>query len=548
MAQSLSSNADNTVSNLHIKGSPVREVTTADENGKRSSLGNASSASKESRLDSEILGAGVKPPVRRTTRHSSRSHPGAVIYIGKANIKRDLTIAGVVVALFIYFGSKSRKKDVVPDPNTLESVSGRLTELLVSLAPQKRDRRNILSDPCDVFVAPSTIPNTGPALFAGRNYSLGQIVPLHIPSIDSLLPTHLSRYSDDSLWLPPYMFLIKHRPNSSNIAFEGNWTISSLQSSTKEATAKISYRVRVIRNILEGEELFVNYSEHPAFSLPRNKTGEVRASIFNTIPLQSHYDKARQVLDVLKHSIRTRTTKKSRPLSDTLAVRLVRDSTAILDPIVASLLPLTPSDISFKSRYHPYWLAFSSAKMSSILLSNQCYSDIALSSEDNHGDLVMGSTCSLDRTCSAGPVKASRSVAAGRVLVTIPLHILDLSVGASTSSRNISSSAGDRSCVDEDIASTIGDLTNGRGLACYGRRQIPLGFCPLIASLAFLPRMNPESQAEMSNVRLEWSPKQSPLNFTLPEFRSGIQGNPPGAFSWLLIASRDVRKGESVSS
>jgi len=155
-------------------------------------------------------------------------------------------------------------------------------EPLLKMALGVRDTSSSAGENCDLYLGSSSIPNSGWGMFAGRNYLKGESIRTEYghhfpPPVIAVDYKHEHEYSDNgnsnasdedessrrvesttrTTSMPPLSFLLKPHSILSNV----RWNNTS--SSSSSSTQKLLSSLLATRDIMEGEELFISWDDHP---------------------------------------------------------------------------------------------------------------------------------------------------------------------------------------------------------------------------------------------------------------------------------------------
>jgi hypothetical protein len=203
---------------------------------------------------------------------------------GKAKPIRDV---GIFIAIFavLMFITRDFEKSVVTNPDEDEDaivpqdpIADKLNKLanaFVKLAQSDMDSKPFRKEPCDIFLRLGTIPKTGYSLFAGRNYTQDEMIPIPGLEISRWFPIRDDQ--SHTLNIAPHGFLLKHHPLQINV--------QGMLMTETDMTQSVS--VRATRDIREGEELFVDFQQHPAKYLTMHS--------FDSIPSPEDHEIAREI-------------------------------------------------------------------------------------------------------------------------------------------------------------------------------------------------------------------------------------------------------------
>lgn len=289
---------------------------------------------------------------------------------GKANPLRDLGIllaaVGVLMLMTRNFempGPSTDEEEFIPE-DPFANTLNKLANAFAKLAQADMDSKSYRNEPCDIFLRLGSIPKTGYSLYAGRNYTQDEMIPIPGMELSRWLPV-------SNLNVAPHGFLLKHHPLQINV--------QGLLFTEAHLTQSVS--VRATRDILEGEELYIDFQQHPAKHL---------TNLFDYIPSKEDHEIASEIRkDIIftgKRLVQGQ-RKKTIRINPTPMLSLVQRSMEKVRPQVAALLHREPM-------YEP---SLYQHKVSSV-----CPSDVVV----------------VDNTS----IRTKYTVAKGETLTVIPLH------------------------------------------------------------------------------------------------------------------------------
>ncbi|GAX23731.1 hypothetical protein FisN_12Hh308 [Fistulifera solaris] len=182
---------------------------------------------------------------------------------GKGNGKpiRDI---GIFIAIFVVLmfitrdfeksvvNNSDEDDDAIVPQDPIANKLNKLANAFIKLAQSEMDSKPFRKEPCDIFLRLGTIPKTGYSLFAGRNYTQDEMIPIPGLEISRWFPIRDDQ--SHNLNVAPHGFLLKHHPLQTNV--------QGMLMTETDMTQSVS--VRATRDIREGEELFVDFHQHPA--------------------------------------------------------------------------------------------------------------------------------------------------------------------------------------------------------------------------------------------------------------------------------------------
>lgn len=431
-------------------------------------------SSKQVRFDASVKTQSTKK--RLVKRVGPEEGESTKVHMGKFNPLRDLAIAVGAIGFMAIVGRdfdpasfrKGASKPKSPALVALESFKD-------SFAKTFEERRR--EETCDLFLETSSIPGSGLSIFAGRNYSAGELL------MDSpmLFPWSLTE-TDDSAFLPAYAFLLKHRPNMTNV--EGTLVT---------ANEYAQLELRATTEIKEGDELFVPFDMHPKASLPAH------SSLFQYIPTMKTYEEVRAILEDMQSSFRKLLSGKKanrKVLDSNFGVNMVKRSVTKVDYSVGSLLPNSKGDFEAQRKRYPMWAKSNKRSLDALQANGKCLCDVK---QEEDATIV-----------------ATKSFKKGEVVVPAPLHVMEYDRSCSTSK--------EKECrVPKNTA------------LCFGHQDSNLVFCPLTLS-ALIPQ---ESDGDI-NVEYRWT------SDTMKKLTVEDALTVPGGLSWDVVATKDIASGGKV--
>ena len=159
-------------------------------------------------------------------------------------------------------------------------------------------------DPCSLYLAPSSIPETGWGWFAGKNYTAGEAIRTERGHKHNFLaaispPSATSSASTTTSEMPPttstkgmeigggvaqWSFLLKPHSVLSNV----KWVEGDDDSSSSPVPQAVSILIAT-RDIVEGEEFFLSWEDHPYGNGESGSFGHV---IADSLPSPDHFLRA----------------------------------------------------------------------------------------------------------------------------------------------------------------------------------------------------------------------------------------------------------------
>lgn len=202
---------------------------------------------------------------------------------GKANPVRDIGILLAVVVILLYLTrnfemaglpSDEDEEEIIIPEDPVANTLNKIANAFAKLAQSDVDSKSYRNEPCDLFLRLGSIPKTGYSLFAGKNYTQDEMIPIPGLEISRWFPVIAD--TGNSWNVAPHGFLLKHHPLQINV--EGLLVT--------EADLTQSVSVRATRNIREGEELYVDFQQHP---------GKYLTKMFDSIPSKKDHEIATEI-------------------------------------------------------------------------------------------------------------------------------------------------------------------------------------------------------------------------------------------------------------
>jgi hypothetical protein len=420
---------------------------------------------------------------------------------GKANLVRDIlllvSIIGGLLLLSSGSGEPKKKSEVDDETDHIQS----LTEMLQNLAKEAAGLRR--KDQCSLFLHTGSIPNTGLGYFAGRNYTIGEIILEDYHT----MPVHVSEDENgnsNKIYAIPSALVLKHHPILFNI--EGVLYYHN------ENDAAPKLQLRVSKAIKEGDELFVEYDP----ILHDN-------SIFNHIPTDSHYNRTKEIVADALRSVTDQAERSGRVTCRMIPVmRFVKQTVARYDPMVATLLPESNTRANQYRKLHPSVATIRNSTLLQLQQMGVCVDDIMPA--PNSDDTTEGDAGEGQRIVAV----AQRNFTRGKVVSTQPLHIMQSLLS--------------QTCALEQECKPVSMQHN-----CFMNENLTsILFCPLgpkILRGAENDNVTTNSDGQLVNVEYRWSLHRGVTEHF--HMRDDFK-NSTSIMAWDVIALRDIAKDETV--
>jgi hypothetical protein len=415
----------------------------------------------------------LRQPLKRPPKKKQES--ATKVHMGKFNPLRDAVIVFGVLGFMMFVGRDFDPSMMKKDPNDRSPILKAFDKMKDDLAKRFETKRRVES--CDIFLEASAIPGAGLSMFAGRNFSAGDLV---LPEAPMLWP--LSLAGGDAVFLSSYAFLLKHRPNMTNLEGE-------LATTDKDGDLK-RFELRATTTILEGDELFVPFDAHL----------HGQSSLFEHIPTEEKYAKVRNIIDTIRSSYAKAAasnkggTKKQ--VDPSFAVYLVKKSVAIVNPIIGILLPKNNDKFVQMRKTYPLWAFWKGNGLPALQVNGKCLSDVK-------------------KEASTSRMVATRDFQKRDVVTPMPMYAMEKTM----------------TCSIEEEECRLPTSTS----SCLGHQDSRLLLCPLTFS-AFIT-----SSSEDPNVEYQWTSKAM-RELAIDK----VLSSKPGDLSWDLVALRDIDTGEEV--
>jgi hypothetical protein len=361
------------------------------------------------------------------------------VRMGKFNPFRDAMIVVSVLLFMALVGRDSGPEKMKKDPKDKSPFLKAFDKIKVDLAERFEAQRRV--EPCDIFLAASEIPGAGSSIYAGRNFSAGDLV-LEAPM---LLPLNL--VDDVTVFLSSYAFLLKHRPNMTNLQGE-------LASTDKDEDLK-RFELRATATIREGDELFIPFDAHV----------HGQSSLFEHIPTEEKYTAVRDIINGIRTSYAKAATnrgKRKEKTDTTFAVYLVKKSVSLVNSAIGVLLPQNNDKYVQMRKTYPLWAMWKGKGLPVLQANGKCLSDVK-------------------KEASTMSMVATRAFQKGDVVAPIPMYAMENAM----------------TCAMEEEECRLPSSTS----SCFGHQDSRLLLCPLTSSAFITP------SSEDSNVEYQWTSK-----------------------------------------
>jgi hypothetical protein len=361
------------------------------------------------------------------------------VHMGKFNPFRDAVIVIGVLGFMAFVGRDFDPSMMKKDPNDRSPILKAFDKMKEDLAKRFEAKRRV--EPCDIFLDASAIPGAGLSMFAGRNFTAGDLVLLEAPM---LLP--LSLADGEAVFLSSYAFLLKHRPNMTNLQGE-------LTTTEKDGNLK-RFELRATASILEGDELFV----------PFDALLHGQSSLFEHIPTEEKYAAVRDIINTIRSSyLKAAAANKGgtkKKVDPSFAVYLVKKSVAIANPIIGTLLPKNNDKYAQMCKTYPLWASWKGNGLPALQVNGKCLSDIKK---------------------EASTMVATRDFKKRDVVAPMPMYAMENTM----------------TCTMEEEECRLPSGTS----SCFGHQDSRLLLCPLTFSSFITP------SSEDPNVEYQWTAK-----------------------------------------
>ena len=456
--------------------------------------------------EGEKDGASWKPKVSSTSYNSRSTQMKATRFgKGKANPLRDLmALVGIIAVLMmitmnfditgtndekVFEDTDEERHDVVAD--TLNGMANSVARSVQSLF-EKQTVRSKRTEECSLFLDRGSILGTGYTYFAGRRFSVGEVV---ISEAKSILPLGVSS-------LASHAFLLKHHPSLANV--EG------VLFSNDETGDTSYFQLRAIRPIEAGEELFVDIQKHPSTKFPKYE------SVFADIPSVEEYEIADAIIDDAILTARNMAyvhRKKFFRIKKEVIFSLVHRSVHRVNPRVGALLPRTTRTAKDRNGVSSSILRLSNRTLQHHQFISSCLDDIQVAVKGDES-----------RT-----VKVTQSFKKGQVITVVPLYISSDLHDADSYCANI----------EEEEECAVASHPYVHYCWSVSDPSVATRFCPLTEAIYL---SHDKSSDNGANVELQWIEYDKLREASLTE----LENKPVGQVAWNLVALRDIEAGQEV--
>jgi hypothetical protein len=413
------------------------------------------------------------PPKKRPP----RMHPDAIpkhlspTKVGKANPVRDLSLFLGFIVFVMYvtydFGNPEPAKSSLIETMEMAAENvNQMSEALTRMAERQFEKTQASRPnvPCALFASPSAIPGAGLGLFAGRDYAMGEIIPVFPEGLQAAagaagllpIPVNDGGFGSDGsfLWAPAHALLLKHHPLLANV--NGTLFVPHDQG-RRPTTDKAAFEMTATQPIKAGTELFATLEAHPhGHLLHANRNGQFAgwrhpndasssssssSRPFSRIPTPGDYELADQIWDDADLAVRRmRTVHRLAQVHCGTWFGTLKGVVSTIHPNVGSLLPATQP---------PHERGNHTAALAS--LKNQTVLQLRVKGSCVVDDVVYPAPSS---TSDASPrAVAGRHIKKGALLTRIPLYAVPAGSDPSRSCSPTDHDAeqgGERECSFED--------------------------------------------------------------------------------------------------
>jgi hypothetical protein len=407
---------------------------------------------------------------------------------GKANPVRDsillVTLLGIMMLMTSDYGHPKEKTDEDDVKSSFDSMTAMLKELAFNATKKRR------KDQCALFLHTGSIPNTGLSYFAGRNYTIGEVLLID----DQTFPV-------GNLFVTKSALVLKHHPILFNVQ-------GILYNMNNDINLGHTMQFIVSKPITVGEEIFVEYNE----TLHSH-------SIYNHIPSLSDYNKTADIVIDALRSVSDQKERNGRTICSMGPVmRYVKRTVTRFNPLIATILPETQKRANRYRKLPPSIAPLYNQSIDNLKQSGICIDDLQPEVHDNDDDELHPIT-----------VTVKRHIRKGNIVTTIPLYIKET---VSTGTCNI--------VVEQDCQT----LVHNR---CFTYESFStFEICPLgpIMHLVHNNNKTPNTtENNIINAEYRWSTHRAISNFIMYD---AVKYS-TSVMAWDVIALRDISIGEKVS-
>lgn len=144
------------------------------------------------------------------------------------------------------------------------SIMDPLIKIILAKNPDAFSGNEYEDDPCGIYLAPSSLPESGWGWFAGKNYTIGESIREERGNAPPVPPPIVSESATPSYkGIAPWSMLLNPHSVLSNVRWEEVSSSSLPQSPLPDQRRIVSSVLVATRDILEGEEFFLSWEDHP---------------------------------------------------------------------------------------------------------------------------------------------------------------------------------------------------------------------------------------------------------------------------------------------
>jgi hypothetical protein len=373
------------------------------------------------------------------------------------------------------------------DEDTMKLSS--LADIIKKLAKEATGMRR--KEPCSLFLYAASIPNTGLSYFAGRNYTVGEVILEDFLT----LPFGINK----NRYATPSALVLKHHPILFNV--------QGVLHHDNENKIASPFQLRVSKAITYGDEIFVEYDStlHDA-------------SPFAHVPTISDYIKTKEIVVDALRSVSDQSHRNGRVICRMAPVmRFVKQTVKRYDPIVAALLPETQNRANHHRTLPPSVATLRNATLLKLQQMGVCLDDIQPKDrQDNENNFAV----------------VQHSISKGNVVTVVPLYIMF------TNTESSSSASSSQTCHAEQDCAVESRYTNH---CFFNDTMTYVLFCPLGPTIGRV-RSEIENNNDLVNVEYRWSRHYIASHFVMHEsFKYST-----AVMAWDVIALSDLVIGEKV--